>query len=633
MLVTHAIIIRDINTANHQNQSKHTKEELIQLGEDGKSVNLMNLRSSQLRLQVDSVNSISINVISSKNNVTVSVQNSVIYCDAEPHGGRGIHVLVLNQVTGSIMATRVFDTYSPYEDEAMTLFLSLVSDKRILVFAIKDEGSFQLRSSARDMLTRLGSAHARSIGWRDTWAMVTVKGEAGAVSEGYKQSNSFTDWASPVVISAEMTLSPGPGHCQHWPPGEETSRRARFCDKIEGYGSVCSCEDPSPIIFHPPPVLNNQIADVPVAIIASNRPHYLYRMLRTLLSANGANPEMITVFIDGFYDEPLAVAELFGLRGVQHAPIGVRNARISQHYKSSLSSTFQMFPTSKFAILLEEDLDVSPDFFSYFSQLVRVLDTDPSLYCVSAWNDQGYEHTSGDPTKVYRVETMPGLGWMLRRSLYTGELEPRWPTPDKTWDWDMWMRLPEIRRGRECLIPDVSRTYHFGSSGLNMNTYFHDIYFKKRSFNTVRDVELINVDSLYSAEYEKLLEYELSQATILTESDKSPCQEGFFPNSNSNIKANILFISMNNSKDFGTWLALAKCLHVWDLDARGFHKGLWRLNFNEIPLYVIGAPFSPYSKYKPDALVPLHMSVTKPEAIKSQAILSDKQKIKNNHSI
>ena len=93
-----------------------------------------------------------------------------------------------------------------------------------------------------------------------------------------------------------------------------------------------------------------------------------------------------------------------------------------------------------------------------------------------------------------RVETMPGLGWMLRRSLYTGELEPRWPTPDKTWDWDMWMRLPEIRRGRECLIPDVSRTYHFGSSGLNMNTYFHDIYFKKRSFNTVRDVELINVD-------------------------------------------------------------------------------------------------------------------------------------------
>ena len=54
-------------------------------------------------------------------------------------------------------------------------------------------------------------------------------------------------------------------------------RRRAFCDSIEGYGSVCSCSDPAPLAFHPPPVLNNNIAGVPVAIIASNRPHYLYR--------------------------------------------------------------------------------------------------------------------------------------------------------------------------------------------------------------------------------------------------------------------------------------------------------------------------------------------------------------------
>lgn len=37
----------------------------------------------------------------------------------------------------------------------------------------------------------------------------------------------------------------------------------------------------------------------------------------------------------------------------------------------------------------------------------------------------------------------------------------------------MWMRMPEQRKGRECIIPDVSRSYHFGIVGLNMNGYFH----------------------------------------------------------------------------------------------------------------------------------------------------------------
>ena len=86
---------------------------------------------------------------------------------------------------------------------------------------------------------------------------------------------------------------------------------------------------------------------------------------------------------------------------------------------------------AQYAIVLEEDLDVSPDFFSYFSQTLRLLEEDSSVYCVSAWNDQGYEHTASNPSKLFRVETMPGLGWILKRSLYKEELEPKWPTPEK----------------------------------------------------------------------------------------------------------------------------------------------------------------------------------------------------------
>ena len=36
---------------------------------------------------------------------------------------------------------------------------------------------------------------------------------------------------------------------------------------------------------------------------------------------------------------------------------------------------------------------------------------------------------------------------------------------------------------RECIIPDVSRTYHFGNTGTNINPYFQEVYFKKHKLN------------------------------------------------------------------------------------------------------------------------------------------------------
>lgn len=65
---------------------------------------------------------------------------------------------------------------------------------------------------------------------------------------------------------------------------------------------------------------------------------------------------------------------------------------------------------------------------------------------------------------------------------------------------------------------------------------------------------------------------------------------------------------MGNEHDFSSWLPLAKCLHVWDLDARGFHRGLVRLHLNGAHLLIIGVPYSPYSVFKPPKIVPLSLT-------------------------
>lgn len=91
-------------------------------------------------------------------------------------------------------------------------------------------------------------------------------------------------------------------------------------------------------------------------------------------------------------------------------------------------------------------------------------------------------------------------------------MEAKWPGPNDYWDWDIWMRMDHIRKGRECIIPDVSRTYHFGAKGLNVDISFQKKYFKRRALNMKYGIKF-DVGKMKKKEYEEEVHRLLRLAT------------------------------------------------------------------------------------------------------------------------
>lgn len=137
-------------------------------------------------------------------------------------------------------------------------------------------------------------------------------------------------------------------------------------------------------------------------------------------------------------------------------------------------------PLPKRVVILEEDIEIATDFFSLMNATADVLDSDDTLLAVSGYNDNGKTQHVSDPKRLVRSDFFPGLGWMMPRRVWDGDdshpntaLKSNW-APNGYWD--DWIREPDVRRGRQVLRPEVSRTFHFGNiHGVSQNDVEHNI--------------------------------------------------------------------------------------------------------------------------------------------------------------
>ncbi|KAJ1620888.1 GNT-I family-domain-containing protein [Pavlovales sp. CCMP2436] len=154
-------------------------------------------------------------------------------------------------------------------------------------------------------------------------------------------------------------------------------------------------------------------------------------------------------------------------RGIKPRPL----ALIAGHFYAALERAL-VAEAHSHAILLEEDLLVAPDFLSLFRAAAPLLAADPSLWCVSAWNDNGMARGVPPPDELGRTDFFPGLGWMVSRGEWVSTLRGPWSAASAgamSTGWDYWLRFSGVLGTRECVFPLAPRTRHIGRRGTNVN--------------------------------------------------------------------------------------------------------------------------------------------------------------------
>lgn len=219
----------------------------------------------------------------------------------------------------------------------------------------------------------------------------------------------------------------------------------------------------------------------PIIMVTASRAALLDDTLKSLAAVRCVSlPTDVFVVQDGNVPEVAAVLDKHGVGYHQRdgGPFIAAvdpGARIAQHYGYTLQYAFTVaFPHAPGIILVEDDFSFSPDFYEYFHAVAPALESDAdTLWVASAWHDNGFDYLVADPYALRRTRYFPGLGWLLPRRLWVNELSQKWPTAH----WDHWMRDPAQHRGRDVVIPEISRDYHTGVTGSFMEINTHNRFF------------------------------------------------------------------------------------------------------------------------------------------------------------
>ncbi|KAI3718192.1 hypothetical protein L6452_19050 [Arctium lappa] len=256
-----------------------------------------------------------------------------------------------------------------------------------------------------------------------------------------------------------------------------------------------------------------QQAQVPVAavvIMACNRADYLERTIKSILKYHGSVASKFPVFVsqDGSNSDvrtkALSYNELTYMQHLDYEPVHTERPgeliayyKIARHYKWALDQLFYKH-NFKRVIILEDDMEIAPDFFDFFEAGADLLDKDKSIMAISSWNDNGQKQFVHDPYTLYRSDFFPGLGWMLSKPTWD-ELSPKWP---KAYPFILIYGDVRIQYRDQPDFEDIARQFGIfeeWKDGIPRTAYKGVVVFR---YKTIRRIYLVGPNSLEQLDQE-----------------------------------------------------------------------------------------------------------------------------------
>jgi beta-1,2-N-acetylglucosaminyltransferase len=507
--------------------------------------------------------------------------------------GRGFNVVILDQETLEPTRLSHLDTYT-FDSTDLELMLESLHAHEIVIAVIADDASKKLGQSARDLLNKLGSGHIQNLRFRDVWYFVGQKGIDGFTQLEQLSFAAFDGgWPKPLTTKFCVPKIVPTSQIMIEPEGRRNDQRRQFCTKFEGYIDFCNPanvdDELKAIEVASKDLKGHGIFDLPVVIVPGMNHNAFVHTLQTTLMQPGIKLHNVAVFWDEKLPEYGELAAMFGFNN--HTLDS--SVSYSEQMIKAIKLSRVLYPTAEHVMVIEEDLLLAPDFMPFMAQCLGVVKSDPFLAGASAWNINGFEDASGNETLVYRVQELPGLGFLMKSEILD-ILVNAWETCCQNRAWLGWVLNDH---SLEMLMPDVSRVYRtpFYGAEATSDLARHLFIRPRRTYLNVEPSKL-DLQAIATGQYDTFVRGQILIGQTVPPEELGPCLQGQ-PSTPDFSKFHnrgplVVYLNQQNSTDMELMVKVCHCFGLVVLETgqpKNLHNGLLRFFYQEHDVFLVGS--------------------------------------------